>query len=136
MQIVISALVKAPIDQVWKTYVSPEAIKQWNFASEDWHTPEASVDLRVGGSFLSRMEAKDGSEGFDFTGTYTKIIENKLIEYSFGDRTASVNFDDRSDGVMVSIEFVAEDVNSADEQKAGWQAILNNFANYVESKQN
>lgn len=136
MQILVSALVKARIDQVWSAYVSPQAIKRWNFASDDWHTPEASVDLRVGGSFLSRMEAKDGSEGFDFTGTYTKIIENKLIEYSFGDRTASVNFDDRSDGVMVSIEFVAEDVNSADQQKAGWQAILNNFANYVESKQN
>jgi uncharacterized protein YndB with AHSA1/START domain len=134
VEIRVSAFVKAPIDEVWEAYVSPEAIKMWNFASEDWHTPEATVDLRVGGTFLSRMEAKDGSEGFDFTGTYTKIIKNQLIEYSFGDRTAKVSFVSGEDGVKVSIEFEAEEDNSVDLQRAGWQAILNNFVNYVEER--
>jgi uncharacterized protein YndB with AHSA1/START domain len=134
VKIEVSALVKAPIDQVWEAYVSPEAIKMWNFASEDWHTTKATVDLRVGGTFLSRMEAKDGSEGFDFSGTYTKIINNQLIEYSFGDRTAKVSFESGEDGVRVSIEFEAEEENSVDLQRAGWQAILNNFVNYVEER--
>lgn len=133
MKIRVEVLVAAPIEKVWDAYVSPEAIKRWNFASDDWHTTDATVDLRVGGSFSSRMEAKDGSEGFDFEGTYTKIVENQLIEYSFWDRSASVHFNQEADGVGVAIEFDTEDVNSEEQQRQGWQAILNNFATYVHS---
>jgi uncharacterized protein YndB with AHSA1/START domain len=88
----------------------------------------------VGGTFSSRMEAKDGSFGFDFAGTYTKIIPNELIEYAFGDRTASVQFMQTSDGVKVRITFVAETEHSVEEQEQGWQSILNKFASYVEAK--
>ena len=89
MKITVEKNVAAPLDQVWRAYTTPEDIKQWNAASDDWHTTAASVDLREGGKFSSRMEAKDGSMGFDFAGTYTRIIEAKLIEYSFGDRHAT-----------------------------------------------
>lgn len=134
MKIQVEVLVHAPIDAAWKAYVSPQAITQWNFASEDWHTPHATVDLRVGGVFSSRMEAKDGSAGFDFTGTYTNIIRNELIEYSFGDRLARVTFDQMQEAVRVCVEFDTEDENSFDQQRQGWQAILDNFAAYVESR--
>ena len=133
MQISVEVLVDAPINQVWGAYTSPEDIVQWNFASDDWHTPSATVDLRVGGKFVSRMEARDGSEGFDFEGTYTKIIEQQLIEYSFGDRSASITFSEEQSGVRVTVSFEAEDMNSVDDQRAGWQAILNNFAKHVVS---
>jgi uncharacterized protein YndB with AHSA1/START domain len=92
MKINVETTVAAPIEQVWRAYTTPAEIKQWNAASDDWHTTAASVDLREGGAFSSRMEAKDGSMGFDFAGTYTKIVEHKLIEYSFGDRMAQVEF--------------------------------------------
>ena len=134
MQISVEVLVDAPINQVWDAYTSPEDIVQWNFASDDWHTPSATVDLRVGGKFVSRMEVKDGSEGFDFEGTYTKIIEQRLIEYSFGDRIATVRFEEKADGIQVSVEFDAENENAEEDQRAGWQAILNNFAKHVASK--
>ena len=134
MQISVEVLVDAPINQVWDAYTSPDDIVQWNFASDDWHTPRATVDLRVGGKFVSRMEARDGSEGFDFEGTYTKIIEHQLIEYSFGDRIASITFSGEQSGVRVTVSFEAEDMNSVDDQRAGWQAILNNFAKHVVSK--
>lgn len=127
-------LVNAPINQVWDAYTSPEDIVQWNFASDDWHTPSATVDLSVGGKFVSRMEAKDGSEGFDFEGTYIKIIEQRLIEYSFGDRIATVRFEEKADGIQVSVEFDAENENPEEHQRAGWQAILDNFAKHVVSK--
>ena len=87
-KITVETVVAAPIEQVWHAYTTPTDIKQWNAASDDWHTTAATVDLRVGGVFSSRMEAKDGSMGFDFAGTYTQVVEHKLIEYSFGDRTA------------------------------------------------
>ena len=90
MNITIETIVRAPIDKVWTAYTTPENILQWNTASDDWHTTTASVELRVGGQFSSRMEAKDGSFGFDFAGTYTKIIPNQLIEYSFDERSDSV----------------------------------------------
>ena len=125
---------RAPIDKVWRAYTSPEDIIQWNAASDDWHTTSSSVELRVGGIFSSRMEAKDGSFGFDFAGTYTKIIPNELIEYAFGDRTASVQFMQTSDGVKVRITFVAETEHSVEEQEQGWQSILNKFASHVEAK--
>src|SRR6185312_16743993 len=92
MRITVEANVAAPIDQVWRAYTTPAEIVKWNAASDDWHTTNATVDLRDGGAFSSRMEAKDGSMGFDFAGTYTKIVEHERIEYSFGDRTAQVEF--------------------------------------------
>ncbi len=134
MNITIETLVRAPMDKVWRAYTSPEDIIQWNAASDDWHTTSSSVELRVGGIFSSRMEAKDGSFGFDFAGTYTKIIPNELIEYAFGDRTASVQFMQTSDGVNVRITFVAETEHSVEEQEQGWQSILNKFASHVEAK--
>ncbi len=134
MQISVSVEVKQPIHKVWEAYTSPSDIVHWNFASEDWHCPSATVDLRVGGAFSSRMEAKDGSFGFDFEGTYTNIVENELIEYSFGDRSARIEFSTVGDQVKVEVMFDPEDENSAELQKAGWQAILDNFARHVSSK--
>ena len=132
MKIQVAVLVAAPIESVWSAYVTPEDIVQWNAASDDWHTTKSTVDLRPGGAFSSRMEAKDGSFGFDFEGTYTKIVENELIEYSFGDREATVRFSRQPDGVSVSVEFDAEEENEPELQREGWQAILNNFARHVE----
>jgi uncharacterized protein YndB with AHSA1/START domain len=131
MKISVSVEIKAPIAKVWDAYVSPEAINQWNFASDDWQCRDAKVDLRVGGSFSSHMEAKDGSFGFDFEGTYTNIIEHKLLEYSFGDRTARVVFEQGGEDSRVTVEFDTEDENSVDMQREGWQAILNNYAKFV-----
>jgi uncharacterized protein YndB with AHSA1/START domain len=134
MNITIETTVQAPIDKVWRAYTSPEDIIQWNAASDDWHTTSSSVELRVGGTFSSRMEAKDGSFGFDFAGTYTKIIPNELIEYEFFNRSASVEFIQIQDGVKVRITFVAETEHSIEEQENGWQAILDKFARHVEGK--
>ncbi len=131
MKITVETHIIAPVANVWRAYTTPEDIKQWNAASNDWHTTKSSVDLRVGGAFSSRMEAKDGSMGFDFAGTYTKIVPNKLIEYSFGDRTAVVEFEPDAKGVAVRVTFDAETENSIDMQRGGWQAILNSFARYV-----
>ena len=132
MKITVEKIVKAPIAKVWDAYVTPEDIKLWNTASDDWHTTKASVDLREGGAFSSRMEAKDGSFGFDFAGTYTKIVPQKLIEYSFGDRTGSVELIASDNAVTVRSTFDAEKENPLEMQRQGWQAILNNFANHVE----
>jgi uncharacterized protein YndB with AHSA1/START domain len=134
MKITVETNVAAPIAQVWRAYTTPEDIKLWNAASDDWHTPAATVDLREGGAFSSRMEAKDGSMGFDFAGTYTKIVEHKLIEYSFGDRTAEVEFTPGPNGVGVHVTFDSEPTHSIEQQREGWQAILNNFARHVEAK--
>jgi uncharacterized protein YndB with AHSA1/START domain len=134
-KITVETLVKAPIAKVWHAYTTPEDIKQWNTASEDWHTTKATVDLRVGGAFSSRMEAKDGSFGFDFAGTYTNIVPMELIEYSFGDRTGVVEFVNDANKVTVRVTFDAESENSIDMQRQGWQAILNNFAKHVEANQ-
>jgi uncharacterized protein YndB with AHSA1/START domain len=135
MQIVVETVVNAPIATVWSAYTTPEDIKQWNAASDDWHTTQASVDLREGGAFSSRMEAKDGSFGFDFAGTYTKIVPNRLIEYSFGDRKGVVEFVQGNAGVTVRVTFDAETTHSEAQQRQGWQAILNNFAKHVAAKQ-
>lgn len=134
MKIVVEKLVRAPLAQVWAAYVTPDDIVQWNAASDDWHTTRASVDLRVGGEFSSRMEAKDGSFGFDFAGTYTAIEPRKLIEYAFGDRAARVEFDEAPDGVTIRVAFDAEQENPVEMQRAGWQAILDNFARHVERR--
>lgn len=133
-KISVETTVRAPIDQVWHGYTTPDDIKHWNAASDDWHTTKAAVDLRVGGAFSSRMEAKDGSMGFDFAGIYTAIIDQKRIDYHFGDRTAQVEFDAQPDGVVVRVSFDSDDLYSIEQQQHGWQAILNNFARYVETK--
>lgn len=134
MKITVETNVAAPVEQVWKAYTSPDEIKQWNAASDDWHTPSATVDLREGGAFSSRMEAKDGSMGFDFAGTYTKIIDHKLIAYSFGDRTAQVEFTPGPKGVAVRVSFDPEQENSVEMQREGWQSILDSFKRHVEAK--
>ena len=133
-KITVETTVAAPIGKVWEAYTTPDDIKQWNAASDDWHTTAATVDLRVGGVFSSRMEAKDGSFGFDFAGTYTKVEENRLIEYAFGDRSAQVLFADTPQGVRVQVAFDSESTNSLEQQRAGWQAILDNFGRYVEAR--
>ena len=134
MQITVQTLVQAPIAAVWSAYTTPDDIKQWNTASDDWHTPQSSVDLREGGAFSSRMEAKDGSLGFDFAGTYTKIVPHALIEYSFGDRVGLVEFLNNAQGVTVRVSFDAESTHPVEEQRQGWQSILNNFAKHVEAR--
>ena len=134
MKIIVETIVDAPVADVWRSWVTPEDIKQWNTASADWHTVAASVDLRVGGSFSSRMEAKDGSMGFDFAGTYTNIIENTLIECLFGERTLRVEFSAVDGGILVRETFDAETTYPIEQQRDGWQAILNNFARHVEGK--
>jgi uncharacterized protein YndB with AHSA1/START domain len=134
MKVTVETNVHASIERVWKAYTTPEEIVQWNAASDDWHTTKSSVDLRVGGVFSSRMEAKDGSFGFDFAGTYTNIVPNRLLEYSFGDRAAKIEFTEMSGGVNVKVIFDAEPTHSIEQQQGGWQAILNNFARHVEGR--
>lgn len=133
-QITISAQVKAPAEKVWEFWTSPEHIIKWNAASDDWHTPRAENDLRVGGRFLSRMEAKDGSFGFDFTGTYDEVEPFKRIAYTMEDgRRAIIDFKENQDVIEIVTVFDAETQNSIDMQRAGWQAILDNFKRYAES---
>ena len=134
MKIVVSTIVAAPIHEVWRAYTTPEDIKLWNTASADWHTTAASVDLRPGGTFSSRMEAKDGSFGFDFAGEYTKIVPHQLIEYAFGDRVGVVEFAQGVQGVTVTVTFDSESTHSEDQQRTGWQAILDSFARHVKGK--
>ena len=134
MPITVETTVKAPLAQVWRAYTTPEHITQWNFASPDWQCPRASVDLRVGGVFSSRMEAKDGSMGFDFEGTYTQVLPQQRLDYAFGERTATVLFAETSDGVRVQVSFDPETEYPEDFQRQGWQAILDNFARHVEGR--
>lgn len=131
MKITVSTLARAPLEKVWRAYTTPEDIKVWNTASPDWHTTAASVDLRPGGQFSSRMEAKDGSFGFDFAGEYTRITPQQLIEYKFGDRVGRVEFSQEADGVRVTVTFDAETTHPEEQQRQGWQAILDNFAAHV-----
>ena len=134
MRITVETNVAAPIEEVWRAYTTPDDIKRWNAASPDWHTTQASVDLREGGHFSSRMEAKDGSMGFDFAGVYTKVVAPRLIEYAFGERAARVEFVENPEGVSVRVAFEAETTHPESQQRAGWQAILDNFARYVEAR--
>lgn len=134
MKIVVSTVVAGSLAEVWTAYTTPEDIKVWNTASPDWHTTSASVDLRPGGMFSSRMEAKDGSFGFDFTGEYTKVVPFQLIEYSFGDRAGVVEFSEGSAGVLVTVTFDSEQSHSEEQQRTGWQAILDSFARHVKGK--
>lgn len=134
MKIVVSTVVQAPIEEVWRAYTTPEDIKVWNTASPDWHTTSATVDLRPGGKFSSRMEAKDGSFGFDFAGEYTNVVQHQLIEYAFGERVASVEFVEGAGGVTVRVTFDGEQTHSEEQQRTGWQAILESFARHVKGK--
>jgi uncharacterized protein YndB with AHSA1/START domain len=135
LKITIETLVKADLNTVWAAWNNPEEIKQWNAASDDWHTTQSTVDLREGGKFSSRMEAKDGSAGFDFEGTYTRILPQKTIEYRLGDgRDVNVEFAEGADGVLVRETFEAESQIDREHQRRGWQAILDNFAKHVETK--
>ena len=135
--ITVQAVINAPVEQVWKLYTEPEHVMKWNNASNDWHTPRAENDLKVGGKFLYRMEAKDdSSSGFDFAGTYEKIKTNELIVYSLTDgRKVEVTFTKDEDArTKTATTFDAENTNSLEMQRNGWQAILNNFKNYVETR--
>lgn len=132
--ITIDATINAPIEKVWKFWTEPEHIKQWNNASDDWHTPKAENDLRVGGKFLSRMEARDGSFGFDFEGIYDEVEPLSVIAYSLADgRQVRTVFEREGDQTKITTNFDAETQNPVDMQKGGWQAILNNFKKHVEA---
>ena len=137
MEISSDINVKAPLISVWRSWVTPEDIIKWNFASDDWSCPIAEIELVEGGKFNYRMEAKDGSMGFDFEGEFTRIQLEQFIEYEIGDgRKVQVEFTETEGFVTVVERFEAEDENSAEQQKQGWLCILNNFRKYVESKGN
>lgn len=132
--ITVENTVNAPVEKAWAYYTSPEHIMQWNSASDDWHTPSAENDLRAGGKFSSRMEAKDGSMGFDFWGIYDEVKPNKYIAYTMGDgRKAHITFSELDNKTHISVSFEAETENSLELQKGGWQAILDNFKKYTEA---
>ena len=131
--ITVKATVNAPLEKVWKLWTDPTHITKWNNASEDWHTPKAENDLRTGGKFLSRMEAKDGSMGFDFIGVYSLVDPFKRIAYTMEDgRKADITFLENGGITAISESFEAENMNSIELQEAGWQSILNNFKKYAE----
>lgn len=135
VEITIKATVNAPIETVWKFWTEPEHIKKWNNASDDWHTTAAENDLRVGGKFLSRMEAKDGSFGFDFSGIYDEVNLYKKISYTLGDeRKVKITFASEEKKTQVIETFEAESTHSVEMQEAGWQAILDNFKKHVEEE--
>ena len=135
MKITIETQVQAPLDAVWKAWTTPEDITQWNAASDDWCCPGARLDLKSGGTFTYRMEARDGSMGFDFTGTFTRVMPRERIEFQMDDaRTVTVEFASRGDTVTVRETFETEDQHTAEQQRQGWQAILDRFARHVESK--
>lgn len=132
--ITIETVVQAPLETVWECYTQPEHIMQWNAASEDWHCPSATNDLRVGGEFHFQMAARDGSASFDFSGTYTEIIPQQKIAYTLGERTVCVTFENGTNGVKVVVAFAMEHQNSEERQRAGWQAILDRFTAYTISQ--
>lgn len=132
--ITVKAIINAPIEKVWQYWTTPEHITQWNNASDDWHTPRAENDLQIGGKFTTRMEAKDGSFGFDFGGVYDDVKTNELISYTLGDgRIVSILFSGNENETTVTETFEIEEENPADMQRAGWQAILDNFKKYTEA---
>lgn len=130
----VAAIVNAKKEKTWKYWTETNHIKNWNFASDEWHCPNAESDLREGGRFTSRMEAKDGNMGFDFGGQFTKVIPNNLLEYTLDDgREVSVIFVDKEGQTEIVETFQPENQNSLELQRQGWQAILDNFKDYVES---
>jgi uncharacterized protein YndB with AHSA1/START domain len=131
--ITVETTVNAPIEKVWQYWLGPEHITKWNTASDDWHTTTAENDVKVGGKFSARMEAKDGSFGFDFWGIYDELETNKKIAYTMGDgRKAEIVFTPTPEGIKVTETFEAEGTNSLEMQRGGWQAILDNFKKYTE----
>ncbi|RRJ90432.1 SRPBCC family protein [Flavobacterium macacae] len=133
-KITVKTTVNKPINEVWKSWTLPKNIVNWTFASIDWHSPEAENDLKIGGKFRTRMEAKDGSMGFDFEGKYTNVELHKIIEYVLEDgREVLISFEDLNENTLITETFDPETVNSLEMQKDGWQAILNNFKKYTES---
>lgn len=133
--ITVEAVVKAPVDKVWACWNEPTHITKWAFASDDWHVPSAENDLRKEGTFKTTMAAKDGSMSFDFGGVYTAVETNKRIAYTMSDgRTATVEFISEGQNTRVVETFDAETQNPIDMQRAGWQAILDNFAKYTEAQ--
>src|SRR5260221_2382197 len=135
-KITVETVVNRPIEIVWDAWNNPEHMTKWNFASDDWHSPSAQNDLKIGGRFSARMEAKDGSTGFDFGGIYTNIEEKAVIEYTMDgedQRKVKVTFETVEGGTKVTETFDAENVNTIEKQKGGWQSILDNFKKYTES---
>ena len=133
-KITVQSTINAPVEKVWDFWSLPEHITQWCAASDDWHAPKAENDLTVGGKFSTRMEAKDGSFGFDFGGVYDEVKKNELIEYTMGDgRKVVVTFAGNGNETKVIETFDAESTNSIEMQQGGWQAILDNFKKYTET---
>lgn len=132
-KITVETTVKAPVEKVWQYWTAPEHVTQWNHASDDWHSPRGENDLREGGKFSFRMEAKDGSFGFDFGGIYDTVKTNELIEYTLGDgRKVGIRFEGKGNETKVTETFEAEGTHSIEMQQGGWQAILDNFKKYTE----
>jgi uncharacterized protein YndB with AHSA1/START domain len=132
MKVTVETAVNAGLGQVWNAWNNPEDIKQWNSPQDDWHTTRSAVDLREGGKFAARMESKDGSQGFDFEGVYTRVVPNQIIDFRMSDgREVNIEFVERDGAVLVKETFDVEDENSVEMQRAGWQAILDNFGRHV-----
>lgn len=138
-KITVQTIINAPMEKVWTALNEPEHITKWAFADPSWEAPRAENDLRVGGKFMTRMQAKDGSAGFDFGGVYTNVVPNKVIEYDMsidageaGARHVKTELEEVEGGVKVTQTFDPENINSMEMQRVGWQAILNNFKNYAE----
>jgi len=130
----LNTTVNAPVRKVWKFWTTPGHITKWCWASDDWHAPYAENDLREGGMFLTRMEARDGSSGFDFWGVYDKVETHKLLEYTIGDgRNVKISFSNMGNTTEVVETFETETEHTTEQQRSGWQSILNNFKEYVES---
>lgn len=133
-KIQIETTITSPLSKVWTYWTEPNHIMKWNFAIPEWHCPNATNELKIGGKYVARMEAKDGSFGFDFEAIYDEVIPYKRLTYTMSDgRKATTNFDSIESGTKVTTLFDAEKQNSAEMQKNGWQSILNNFKHYVES---
>lgn len=134
-KITVENTINAPVEKVWTAYTDPELVKKWNAASPDWHSPKAENDLRVGGEFNYRMEAKDGSEGFDFTGIYSEVMPNERIAYTMpDDRKVEVDFAPADEGTKIKVTFDLETQNPIEMQREGWQSILDNFKQYCETE--
>ncbi len=133
-KLTVQIIVSADLKKTWDSYTLPEHIVHWNFASDDWHCPKATNDFRIGGKYIARMEAKDGSFGFDFETTYTEITEGKHFSYEFGGRHATIKFEEIEAGTSVIVTFDPETENPLELQKNGWQSILDNFKKYTESR--
>lgn len=132
-KVTVKSNIKSNLKKVWTYWTAPEHITNWNFATADWHCPSAKNNLKVGGTFNSRMEAKDGSMGFDYSGTYTKVVPHAEIEYALEDgRKVTISFKKEGDSVAIVETFDVEDTNTMEQQRMGWQAILDNFKGYVE----